>query len=153
MFAWLLIVGALAAERQPAATSVQVCTPISFEIRTLKVRCLEGYELRLWGVRASSFTRLTRRPATQLATIFNAQSGRWRRGGSISLDRAMPMRCNAKAPHGSASRCFVNSPLVFGDEDLACRLVRSGFALPVRSATGFYCSRHKPGSLAELRSQ
>jgi hypothetical protein len=145
MIAWLLIAGALAAEPQPRGASVQVCTPISFDIKTVKVACSEGYELRLWGVRASSSSRLLRRPPDQLAAIFNAQSGRWRPGSVIGLDGAMPMRCSAKASPGSAFRCFVKSPLVFGDEDLACRLVQSGFALPARSALGLSgCSKYKP---------
>jgi hypothetical protein len=147
MFTWLLIALAGLEASQPAAESAQVCTPASFDAKTMKVGCSEGYYFKLWGVRAKPHLRLSNIPPDQLAALFNSQAGRWQPSGVIKLEASTPMRCRAKGSRGSIAQCFVKSPLVFGDEDLACRLIGSRIVVSARSGPESYslCSKFKPG--------
>jgi hypothetical protein len=115
------------------------CTPSVVNIRTGVVECSEGYSLNLWGIqfRRKGFT--PNRAVAVLPSLMNARGARVRVGGSVELEDALPMQCYSEdRGRLRTAQCFVRSALVFGDEDLARRLVRDGFAAPTRAAAAYY---------------
>lgn len=139
MLAAIALMAASPSEPPYGRTPSFVCTPINFNIRAGLIHCHEGLSIKLWGMKFRR--RVMTAPASieTLGPVFNAREARLITRETIAFYDALPMHCYSSRRDGTTvAQCFVRTKGVFGDEDLACLIIRHGLGAAIAFSHSYY---------------